>query len=357
MALDEVVNAIGADQFRPGAVFRGDDGRAYALGYAGGTHATLWVRTDQLDAVGLKPPTTYDEFLAAAKAMTRDLDGDGRVDIYGIGLPGGADGATSARFISFVYQNCGDYFDKRGNLVFNKPQVLEAVKRYAALMEFSPPAAAGWSWLDGIDAYIAGKIAMHPYGGRLGVNVERAAPDVRAKSAVVRYPVGEKVNGGRGGYDYFAVFSGAKFPAEANEFMKFFYTGDRLARFLLTVPGHLLPSTKPIAQEVLKIAQPYVQKYRRDVETLFTVGEQGADPSTAMGAVDTDSCQFKPEPNPMPWAAALFERKPPIDAEMIQRIVVKKESPEEAWKWAYTEMQRAADEWKAANPGWKPATR
>jgi hypothetical protein len=39
---------------------------------------------------------------------------------------------------------------------------------------------------------------------------------------------------------------------------------------------------------------------------------------------------------------------------MVERVIVGGESPEEAWKWAYTEMQRVADEWKAEHPDWKP---
>jgi hypothetical protein len=56
----------------------------------------------------------------------------------------------------------------------------------------------------------------------------------------------------------------------------------------------------------------------------------------------------------MPWASAIFSRNPPIDAEMLQRIVINGESPDTAWEWAYTEMQKAADEWKAAHPDWTP---
>ncbi|MCZ7570736.1 MAG: extracellular solute-binding protein [Ardenticatenaceae bacterium] len=354
LPLDDVVEAIGVDNFKPGTIIRGADGHVYALAYAGGTHGTLWVRNDQLDAVGLEPPKTYEELLAAAQAMTRDTDSDGKIDIYGIGLPAGPDAATSARFISFVYQNCGDYFDREGILVFDQPQVLEAVKRYVALLEYAPPGFTGWSWFDGIDAFSSGRVAMHPYGGRLGVNLERAAPDIRANSSVIFFPAGEKVKAVRGGFDYLAVYSGVRHPDAAKKFLEFFFTGDRLARFELTVPGHLIPPTEDMAQTILKSDHEYVQKYKNDVETLFSVANYNADPIVNMGAVDPDTCEFNPTLNPMPWGGAIFSRKPPIDAEMIQRIVVNKEPVEDAWKWAYTEMQKVADEWKAANPDWKP---
>ena len=353
LPLDDVVKAIGEKDFKPNSRII-LNGHTWAIGYAGGTHGTLWVRKDLFEKAGLEFPKTYDELLAAAKALTQDTDGDGKIDIYGIGLPAGPDGATTARFVNFVYQNCGDYFDKEGNLVFDQPQVLEAVKRYVALLEYSPPGYTGWSWFDGLNAFMAGKVAMHPYGGRLGVNVYKADPELRDKSTVIVFPAGDKVRAGRGTYDYLAIASTAKFPDAAKDFMAFYLTGDRLARFLLTVPGHLMPPLYSVAELITTMDNEYVKRYPEDVKTLFASQDTNAEPTINMGAVDTKTCTFSPTLNPMPWAGCIFSRRPPIDAEMIQRIVINKESPEDAWKWAYTEMKKCADEWKAQHPGWKP---
>ena len=286
--------------------------------------------------------------------MTKDTDGDGDIDIYGIGLPVGSDGATDARFTNFLFENCGDYFDKQGNLVFNKPQGLEAVKRYIELIQYAPPDVTGWSWFDGLDAFLSGKIAMHPYGGRLGVRLEGVNPEVRANTTVTMLPAGEETMGVQAGYDYLSVYSGALYPDDAKQFLEFFFTGDRLARFLLTVPGHLIPPTTDMGETILSSDNEYVTKYKNDVETLFSVASYGADVSVMMGPVDTETCEFNPVYNPMPWSSEIFARTPTIDAEMLQRIVVNGDTPEEAWEWAYTEMERIANDWKAANPDWKP---
>jgi ABC-type glycerol-3-phosphate transport system substrate-binding protein len=354
MPLDDVVEAIGADQFKPGALLRGDDGHVYAIGYAGGVQGTLWVRDDLLQEAGVEAPKTYEELLAAAEALTKDTDGDGDIDIYGIGLPVGPDGATGDRFTNFVYENCGDYFDKQGNLVFNKPQVLDAIKRYIELTKYAPPDVTGWSWFDGLDAFLSGKIAMHPYGGRLGVRLETANPEMRANTSVVMLPVGDKTQAVQASYDYLSVFSDTLYPEESKNFLEFFLTGDRLARFELTVPGHLIPPTSELSQTILDSDNEYVQKYKSDVETLFGVADHGSTPVVFMGAVDTDTCEFNPTYNPMPWSSEIFGRTPTITAEMLQRIVVNGEDPEAAWTWAYTEMERIANEWKAANPDWQP---
>jgi ABC-type glycerol-3-phosphate transport system substrate-binding protein len=351
LPLDDVTAEIGRENFKPGSVLS-VDGHDYSLGYAMGTHSTLWVREDLLEEAGLGLPTTYEELLAAAEALTQDTDGDGKIDIYGIGIPAAANGATQARFIPFLYQNCADYFDKEGNLVFDNPNAFEAFEKYLALLEYAPPDVTGWSWFDGITAFTAGKIAMHPYGGRLGFNLWRDKPEMRENTTVIWEPVGDKVKAGRGAYDYWAVSSNARWPEETKDFLKFFFTGDRLARFELTVPGHLIPPTQELEDAVLASDHPYVQEYSDDIKTLFASSPYNAAPQVFMGAVDVENCTFDPVYNPNAMSGAVFESM--IEGQMIERVVVGGESPEEAWEWAYTEMQRLADEWKAENPDWKP---
>ncbi len=349
--LDDVVDGIGRDKFKPNAVLS-LDGHDYAIGYAGGTQTTLWVRKDLFDAAGLELPTNYDELLAAAKALTQDTDGDGDIDIYGIGLPAAANGATQNRFIPFVYQNGGDWFDKEGNLTFDSPNVLEALERYVALLEYAPPDVTGWSYSDGITAFTAGRIAMHPYGGRLGYNLFRDKPEMREKTTAIWFPVGEKVYAGRGSYDYLAVSSTCRWPEETKDFLEFFFTGDRLARFLMTVPGHLIPPTTDLDQVVFESDHPYVQQYADDVHTLFGALTHDCFPQLQMGGVDVKTGTFDCAYNPCPWSGGVFGAK--LGVQMIVDVYVGGDTPEDAWTRAYTEMQRVADEWKAEHPDWKP---
>ena len=52
----------------------------------------LYYRTDMFKELGLTPPKTCDEFRDAAKALTRDTNGDGQPDVYGFGFRGGKGG-------------------------------------------------------------------------------------------------------------------------------------------------------------------------------------------------------------------------------------------------------------------------
>jgi multiple sugar transport system substrate-binding protein len=352
LPLDDVIDEMGRDDFKPGSIYHFAD-HDYAIGYSGGTHGTLWVRTDLLEEAGLEPPTTYAELLAAAEAMTQDTDGDGKIDIWGIGLPAGSDGATMTRLKPFIYQNCGSWFDKEGNLTYDSPGVLEALERYIALVEYSPPDVTSWSWFGGIDAFTTGRIAMHPYGGRLGVNLWRQAPEIRENTSVIYFPVGDEVQAGRGAFDWVALSSTSAHPEEAKEFLKFFLSPEQLSKLLISVPGHLIPPTYSAAEYLAGMDHEYMAKYKSDVETLYAVADLNADPALNMGAVDVESCTFEPTVNPMPWMGACSPSVP-IDSELIQRVVIEGESPEEAWQWAIEQWKTCSEEWKAEHPGWAP---
>lgn len=66
------------------------DGKLYGLpqlSAADGTCDLLWIRTDWLENLGLKAPTTMDELVEVAKAFRyNDPDGNGQDDTWGIGF-------------------------------------------------------------------------------------------------------------------------------------------------------------------------------------------------------------------------------------------------------------------------------
>lgn len=358
LPLDDVVEKIGRDDLKPQSILE-YQGHVYALGYSGGTNSSLWVRKDMLEEAGLEPPKTYDELLAAAKALTKDTNGDGTIDVYGIGLPGGTGLATTSRFAAFLYQNCGDWYDDDGNVVFDQPQVREAIEKYVELMKYSPPDAASWNWGEGIDAYLAGKIAMHPYGGRLGAQAYATAPEVRANTMVVPWVVGDHLPEGalstsRGSWDYIAITSSVKFPDQAKDFLAYYFQSDALPRLMMSVPGHIMAPTFSADQEFweLQKTEPNTQvaEYEDDIRLLFELGTFEGEPSVTMGYVDTATCSFDWKYNPVPWGGTLWAGSPTVDAAMLQKILVEGMSIDDAWQWEVQELQRIADEWRAENP-------
>ncbi len=88
LPLDEVVKAIGEaniwDQVKRVCNV---GGKQFGLVHAAGTSLLIY-RKDLADKAGLKPPKTWNDLLANAKALTQSTKGDGKIDIYGITLPG-----------------------------------------------------------------------------------------------------------------------------------------------------------------------------------------------------------------------------------------------------------------------------
>jgi len=83
----------------------GIDGRHYGIPYSRQAQ-TLMIRKDWLAKLGLKAPTTWQEMLSVAKAFaTRDPDGDGKADTYGMVVPGSAQNGYAAWWgASFLWQ-------------------------------------------------------------------------------------------------------------------------------------------------------------------------------------------------------------------------------------------------------------
>lgn len=69
----------------------------------------VYYNKDLFDQAGLPDPDgtwDWDAFLAAAQTLTRDVDGDGRTDIYGLGVE-----PSLARVAPFIWQNQGQLVD------------------------------------------------------------------------------------------------------------------------------------------------------------------------------------------------------------------------------------------------------
>lgn len=62
-------------------------------------------RTDRFEEAGLTVPTTWEEFVACAKALTKDTDNDGQVDQWGFSMVGSNNSSGQSRFMSYLWSN------------------------------------------------------------------------------------------------------------------------------------------------------------------------------------------------------------------------------------------------------------
>lgn len=349
LPLDKVYEGVGADRWYAGAAPSLPDGHVYALAYSGGFYNVLWARSDMMEEAGLEDPTSYEETLALIEALTQDTNGDGEIDIYGCGLPASNIWNTGCSFTSVLYGNCGDYYDDGGEVVFGHPNVLQAIERYNEMLQYAPEAATTWSWGDIIQAFIAKRTATCWYYGRAGLNTYRADPELRAVMKPLAFITGSQ-DLGFGAFDKLAVYTGVQWPEEALAFVEYMLTGDRVVRFLMTVPGHLSPPYEGLAEAALAFEDEYLKEYGDQVAFLFSRAGKGASPSSFMGYINPDTCETDPTVDITPWGGSVFGGDNSVPALVVQRMAVEGETPEQAHQWGTEELQRRKDEWIKENP-------
>jgi multiple sugar transport system substrate-binding protein len=89
-------------------------------------------RKDLFEAAGLKPPTTLDDVLAAAKAL------NGKNGMAGITLPGKATGATADVLGSLVTAYGSWWYDKTGKPALDKTAATKAIQFYVDAAKYAP---------------------------------------------------------------------------------------------------------------------------------------------------------------------------------------------------------------------------
>jgi multiple sugar transport system substrate-binding protein len=84
-----------------------------------------------LEEAGLEVPTSWEEFEAALKATTKDLNGDGIVDQFGTGheTKGGA-GQYLSEVLNYVLDAGAYWTDKEGNVTIDTPEMAEGLRRW-----------------------------------------------------------------------------------------------------------------------------------------------------------------------------------------------------------------------------------
>ncbi len=310
--MDEVVKAVGEDDFFPGMrdIYK-IDGRYVAATYNNATSSNLWYRKDLLAEAGLKAPTTWEEQLVAAKAMTKN-------GIYGNSLPYGRTSFTSTMMINFVHQAGGLIVNPDGSVGLNSDATVAALEFLNEIAAYAPPGATSYSWGEVLNSFVTGRAAMAPYTGRPIFIVSEQNPKMLDNISVVPYPYRKE---GHPAFDcpFNSLFipkgasnvSGAKLLATA------LFEKRNYIQMLHTTPGHFLPSLRSISTAPELYQQPLMAKFRPEIEGMI------ASTAKARNLVrETDQSPYDLK------AGDIFNSG--VLAEMLQDVVVNKVSTRQA---------------------------
>ncbi len=267
-AAEAVINNIGKDDFRESPLQMVTDtatGKYAAIPFDGWVQA-LWYRTDIFDELGLEAPVTWDAINAACDALpgTANL-------LYALTLgtdPGQNYGHQV--FEQVAMSNNAWPFDEDGNVTFDTPEMIEALRFYTELQRCAMPGPQYWRGArESYELDQSGMMFYSTYimddlvdgsGMESGGNVEITVEDLPLKTGFAPEMVG---NGGSASYGQLvtlAIMEGA--DPEAQDVVKYFLT-EGYQEILALAPFGKVPVLKS-AVDGWKELSPYFAKYSSD---------------------------------------------------------------------------------------------
>jgi len=341
LSLDDVVTEIGEDDFLPQTRYI-TKGHTYLLPWNLG--ASVWfIRTDLFAEKGLTAPDTWKELLQCAEALTEDLDGDGMIDRYGVSVPAGPD-VTGFYFAEKIWQAGWDIMDEDLNVILDNPRSVEALEFTVALSRYAPPGILSYSWYEVIDGFVSKRAAMCWYLGRVFSHVYMHAPDIKDVVECIPLPKGRM----RASYydpSVVCAMNTTKYPEATKKFLKFLITGEPCARFLLTVPGHILPALKSVQKLWLAADNEIIRDHPESMKVLAEATSYGTSFSLNAGGIDPVNLRTRWTGKINPYGP--LYRGNEVGTRIIQKVLIEGATPEEAIKWGAEELNRLIEEAKA----------
>jgi multiple sugar transport system substrate-binding protein len=209
-----------------------------------------YYRKDLLEQANVQPPTNWNEFKTAARALTKPAS-----DQYGMVAAG--DTLGEHLLLTFMLNNGGGVFSKDRKLELDSERNMEALKFIGDLVQDKSvsPASAGYSGEDALSAFVQGKGAL--FLTTPGLNSR--FPKVADKIAPLKPPTGPH---GEQGTIFWVnnimLYKQGKHPEEAKIFLQWWSEHEKD----LWTKGHVtqLPTRKSFASD------PYFQN---NAETKF----------------------------------------------------------------------------------------
>lgn len=270
---DDVIKAIGADDFFPGSndVFKTADGKYCGTGIGNTAANMLWLRKDLMEAAGVAaPPKTWDELRNACQAMQKG-------GVYGAPLPYGQNSMTSLIFVGFIHQAGGQVFTPDLQVAIDSESTRNALEFYKSMRELCPPGATSYSWGESLTAFVSGGTATGIYGGRVLANVVGQNPSIADFISCTQYPTISADVKPWTFNDFPSVFIPAqsKQKEAAKQFAAFLFDPEGYIKQLHAAPGHVLPVLKSINENPSYQANALIQKYSADVNLMAEAAAGG----------------------------------------------------------------------------------
>jgi len=237
------------------------DGKLYGMPWYAGVRSVLY-RTDVFEELGLKPPTTWDEWLTVAQAIktakpemiAMPVAGDNEYGVYPFVWGAGGDIATldGDKWTSKI-----DSADAKRGIQFYTDLALKH--------GLSSPAAATWKETDLRDNFGQGNVAMMISGSWTPKSIVEKAPALDGKIGAFPIP-GEKsgLSPSFVGGSHLAVFEGSKNADLAWKFVEMMTTGEFANEW--ATQSSFFPGLKSLLDEATKQDDPLVAPFAEQMK-------------------------------------------------------------------------------------------
>lgn len=207
------------------------------------SNLVIYYNKDLFDKYNIKYPSskwTTEEFLGTAQKLTKDLNSDGKTDIWGI-----TSSDMSLLWLPYLWSNGGGIInDDSSSVIINKPESVESLQFYADLMHKYKvaPTKAQIGSAKPAQMFIEGRAAMHLSGRWL---VPRYRKDIKFDWDIARFPygrVGSVVDADSSGW---AMSKNSKHKEQAWRLIEFLASKDSIKK--LSSDGLIVPARIDIA--------------------------------------------------------------------------------------------------------------
>lgn len=289
------------------------EGELYGLPFLVHNLVTYY-RPSLLEAAGVDgPPTTWDEYRAAAAATTDPASG-----VYGTMVPGNRDGEVATRFESYVQQAGGDIVDADGAPAIDTPEARAAFDLMTGIQFEDGSSPQGLHDLSAMQGqFLEGKVAMITIWPYLWAQATDPAQSKIADDVAVALNPGNPHRVGTTFSWGFGVSASSDAQDAAWEWVHWATSSDVLAR---KATEQLSPVPRTSSMEALAASDALSQD-DRDAVAVFS--ESVAQSTT------------------MPMTPAYAQYQTAI-AEAVSAVMSRQQSPDEALATAQSEMERAA---------------
>lgn len=210
----------------------------------------IYYNRDRFDQLGIPRPTagwTWDDFTAAAAALTIDTDGDGAPNLHGVGVE-----PSFIRYMPFIWMNGGDIVDDLNaptKLTLDTPEALEAIEWFVGMgitAHDVVPTEAETLSEDDETRFMRGSLGMLMHSRRVVPTLREGIRDFAWDVAPlpVRSPGAAPANLLHS--DAFCLTAGARDSEAAWRFLEFAI--GPVGQEILAQTGRIVPSLRSVAE-------------------------------------------------------------------------------------------------------------